>query len=111
MGARADEVFRYGSVAVHPHVIRSTLASEEAVREYQVRQTEGGTVVAYVTSGHLTTAALAARLQHALHQAGLTQPHVGITLADTIARDPNTGKVSRFITMGGHLAQPGDTGF
>jgi phenylacetate-CoA ligase len=103
---RADEVFRYGSVAVHPHVIRSALASEGAVREYQVRQTEGGIDVACVPGGHLATAALAARLQHALRQAGLSQPHVTIKLADAITRDPKTGKVSRFIPMRGQLAQP-----
>ena len=96
---RANEVFRYGSVAVHPHVIRSTLAREEAVREYQVRQTEDGIDVACVTSSHLSTAALAARLEHALRQAGLTEPHVSITLADTITRDPKTAKVSRFIPL------------
>ena len=57
---RADEVFRYGSVAVHPHVIRSALAGEAAVREYQVRQTEGGIDVTCVTGGDLDAAALAA---------------------------------------------------
>jgi len=102
----ADEVFRYGSVAVHPHVIRSALASEGAVHEYQVRQTEGGIDVACVPGGHLATAALAARLQHALRQAGLSQPHVTIELADAITRDPKTGKVSRFIPMRGQLPQP-----
>ena len=106
INGRADEVFRYGSVAVHPHVIRSALASEGAVREYQVRQTEGGIDVACVPGGHLATAALAARLQHALCQAGLSQPHVTIKLADVITRDPKTGKVSRFVPMRGQLAQP-----
>ena len=103
---RADDVFRYGGVAVHPHVIRSTLASEDAVREYQVRQTEGGIDVACVTGGHLATAALAARLEHALRQAGLTEPQVSIRLAQAITRDPATGKVSRFIPIRGRLAQP-----
>ena len=107
---RADEVFRYGSVTVHPHAIRSTLASEEAVREYQVRQTEDGIDVACVTGSHLATAALAARLQHALRQAGLTEPHVSIRLAEAITRDPATGKVSRFIPLRAHLAQPGQAG-
>jgi phenylacetate-CoA ligase len=107
--ARADEVFRYGSVAVHPHVIRSTLASQDAVREYQVRQTEGGIDVACVTSSHLATAALAAGLEHALCQAGLTEPQVSIRLAQAITRDPETGKVSRFIPSRGQLAQPRQT--
>ena len=94
---RADNVFRYGGVAVHPHVIRSALATAGTVSEYQVRQTEDGVDVTCVTSGHLATAPLAARLEHALRQAGLTEPRVGISLAETIARDPNTGKVSRFV--------------
>jgi len=104
--ARADEVFRYGSVAVHPHVIRSSLASEAAVREYQVRQTGRGIDVACVTGGHLATAALAARLERALCQAGLTEPQVSIRLAQAITRDPRTGKVSRFIPLRGRPAQP-----
>jgi phenylacetate-coenzyme A ligase PaaK-like adenylate-forming protein len=103
---RADEVFRYGSVTVHPHVIRSALASEGVVREYQVRQTQGGIDVACVTSGHLDTTRLAARLEHALRQAGLAEPQVGIRLAETITRDPKTGKVGRFIPVRGQLAQP-----
>jgi phenylacetate-CoA ligase len=96
---RADDTFRYGSVAVHPHVIRSTLASEDAVREYQVRQTEGGIDVDCVTTGHLATAALAARLEHALRQAGLTQPEAKITIAEAIPRDPKTGKARRFLPL------------
>jgi hypothetical protein len=60
MDGRADEVFRYGTVAVHPHVIRSVLAAEAAAREYQVRQTGNGIKVACVTGGDLDAAALAA---------------------------------------------------
>ena len=104
---RADEVFRYGGVAVHPHVIRSALATAGTVREYQVRQTEDGIDVTCVTGGHLSAAALAARLEHVLRQAGLTEPQVSISLAETITRDPKTGKVSRFVPKRPHLAQPG----
>jgi len=103
---RADEVFRYGSVAVHPHVIRAALAGDAAVREYQVQQARNGIEVACVTSGDLDAAALAARLEHALRQAGLPGPRVSITLADSITRDPQTGKVRRFIPLPGPPAQP-----
>ncbi len=107
---RADEVFRYGGVAVHPHVIRSALATAGTVREYQVRQTEDGVDVTCVTGGHLATTALAARLEHALRQAGLTAPQARIRLAETITRNPNTGKVSRFIPRRAHLAPPRQAG-
>ena len=104
---RADDVFRYGSLAVHPHVIRSALATAGTVCEYQVRQTDDGVDVTCVTCGHLATTALAARLEHALRQAGLTEPQVSIRLAETITRDPRTGKVSRFIPKLPHQGQPG----
>ncbi len=107
---RADEVFRYGGVDVHPHVIRSALATAGTVREYQVRQTEDGVDVTCVTGGHLSAAALAARLEHVLRQAGLSEPQVSISLAETITRDPKTGKVSRFVPKRPHLAQPGQAG-
>ena len=107
---RADEVFRYGSVAVHPHVIRSALAGEAVVREYQVRQARNGIEVACVTSGGLDAAAMAARLEHALRQAGLTGPRVSITLAEAITRDPKTGKVRRFIPLPGPPGQPANAG-
>jgi phenylacetate-CoA ligase len=107
---RADEVFRYGTVAVHPHVIRGVLAGEAVVREYQVRQAGDGIKVACVTGGDLDAAALAARLEHVLRQAGLPGPRVSITLAQAITRDPRTGKVRRFIPLPGQQAEPGDAG-
>jgi phenylacetate-CoA ligase len=94
---RADDIFRYGPVTVHPHVIRSVLASDAAVREYQVRQTPGGIDVACVTGGHPAAATTSARLEQALRAAGLSAPQVSVTLVDAIARDPRTGKVRRFI--------------
>jgi phenylacetate-CoA ligase len=105
---RADDVFLYGGLAVHPHVIRSILASESAVREYQVRQTVDGVDVACVTGSPLAAPALAARLEHALRQAGLTAPQARIRLADTIPRDPRTGKVRRFIPRPAQPAHPRD---
>jgi len=96
---RADDVFRYGGVAVHPHVIRSALSGDGAVREYQVRQTKHGVDVDCVTGGRLDTAVLAARLADGLRQAGLTQPEVNITIAEAIPRDPKTGKVRRFLPV------------
>ena len=96
---RADDVFRYGGVAVHPHVIRSALSGDGAVHEYQVRQTKGGVDVDCVTGGRLNTAVLAARLADGLRQAGLTQPEVNITIAEAIPRDPETGKVRRFLPV------------
>jgi len=98
---RADEVFHYDSRSIHPHVIRSTLSGEGAVREYQVRQTEAGIDVTCVTGSHLDGEALTARLQGALRQAGLTSPQVTLTIAEAVPRDTRTGKVRRFIPLPG----------
>ena len=94
---RADDIFHYASVAVHPHVIRSALVSQAAVREYQVRQTERGVDVACVADGDFDHRALAARLEHALCQAGLAEPQVIIKTVPAISRHPDTGKLKRFI--------------
>jgi phenylacetate-CoA ligase len=94
---RADEPFRYGRVEVHPHVLRSALATAAAVREYQVRQTERGVDVACVPDGAVAGGELAARLEQDLRRAGLAQPQVRVRVVDAISRDPLTGKVRRFI--------------
>jgi phenylacetate-coenzyme A ligase PaaK-like adenylate-forming protein len=98
---RADDVFHYASVAVHPHVIRSALISQAAIREYQVRQTERGVDVACVADRDFDQTALAARLEHALCQVGLAEPHVSIKMFPAISPHPDTGKVKRFIPMAG----------
>jgi phenylacetate-coenzyme A ligase PaaK-like adenylate-forming protein len=96
---RADDVFHYGPVAVHPHVIRSALVSEAAVREYQVRQTERGVDIACVADTAFDQRAVAARLEHVLRQTGLTEPQVSIKTIPAISRHTDTGKVKRFIPM------------
>jgi phenylacetate-coenzyme A ligase PaaK-like adenylate-forming protein len=96
---RADDVFYYASVAVHPHVIRSVMVSQAAVREYQVRQTERGVDIACVADGDFDVRALAARMEHALRQTGLAEPQVRINTVPAIGRHPDTGKVKRFIPV------------
>jgi phenylacetate-coenzyme A ligase PaaK-like adenylate-forming protein len=96
---RADDIFHFPSGAVHPHVIRSALVGQAAVREYQVRQTERGVDVACVVDNGFDQAELAAQLEHALGQAGLAEPQVSITTIEEISRHPDTGKVKRFIPM------------
>ena len=96
---RADEVFRYGSVEVHPHVIRSELVASPAVREYQVRQTQRGIDVACAAYAPINEVVLAARLEQDLCRAGVAEPRVSVSVVDAIPRDPKTGKVRRFISL------------
>jgi phenylacetate-CoA ligase len=93
---RADEGFRYGDLTVHPSVLTTALLQTVAVREYQVRQTPRGVIVAVVADTDFDHGALAARIEASLRQAGLTEPEVSISRVKAIARDPLTGKAKRF---------------
>ena len=106
---RVDDLFRYGAASVHPFVIGAVLARAPAVREFQVRQTDRGADVTAVVGGAPDLAApdlaaLAAAVQDALCQAGLSGPQVVIHRVDALDRDPLTGKARRFIPLG---AAPG----
>jgi phenylacetate-coenzyme A ligase PaaK-like adenylate-forming protein len=94
---RADDVFRYGDVDVHPHVIRSALVRTPAVCEYAVRQTRQGVDLSVVAQGDCGS--LDADLQQALRQAGLPDPRVHVRLVDSIPPHPAIGKVRRFTPL------------
>jgi phenylacetate-coenzyme A ligase PaaK-like adenylate-forming protein len=96
---RADDAFRYGSVAVDPLVIRTVMVRTPAAIEYQVRQTERGIDIGVVAEGQLDQAALAASLQQSLSAAGLREPQVRVHQVPDIARHLETGKARRFIPL------------
>jgi phenylacetate-coenzyme A ligase PaaK-like adenylate-forming protein len=97
---RADDLFRYGTVVVHPHIIRSVLVQAPTVVEYQVRQTPGGVDVDVVVEGPIGEAELAGQLRHDLRRAGLDGARATVRVVDSIARHPGTGKLRRFIPLG-----------
>jgi phenylacetate-CoA ligase len=99
---RADDVFRYGPTSVHPSAMVTPLLRAPQVREFQVRQTPYGADITVVADAGLDDAALAAAVERSLRQAGVTGPHVTISHAETIARDPRTGKIRRFVAAGVH---------
>jgi phenylacetate-CoA ligase len=94
---RADDTFRYGTIAVDPLVIRTVMVRTPAALEYQVRQTSRGIDIAVVASGQLDHPALTAALEHSLRAAGLPHPQVHVQQVPDIARHPQTGKARRFI--------------
>jgi phenylacetate-CoA ligase len=96
---RADDVFRYGELAIDPRVIRTVMVRTPAVIEYQVRQTERGIDVGVVLDGQLDHAALAGSLEQSLRAAGLPAPEVRVRRVGEIARHPETGKARRFIPL------------
>jgi phenylacetate-CoA ligase len=97
--SRADDVFRFGEVLLHPHAIRTVMVRAAAVPEYQVRQTERGVEVDAVVAGELDQTALERELEEALAAAGLASPRACVRAVDAIPRHPETGKVRRFIPL------------
>ena len=93
---RADSVFRYGDVAVHP-ITFSVLVGAEAITEYQVRQTQRGVIIDVVANGHLDTPGLRDAVGHDLARCGLKTPEVTIRAVASIERHAETGKVVRFV--------------
>lgn len=65
-----------------------------------VRQTHCGADITVVAGAGLDDAALAAAAERSLRQAGVTGPHVTISHAEPIARDPRTAKTRRFVAAG-----------
>jgi phenylacetate-CoA ligase len=104
---RADDMLRYPGVDVHPHVIRSVLVRTPEVGDYQVRQTRRGIDVdilaappataATAGAGRVKTGLVARRLTDALAAAGLRDPDVRVVVVAELARNPESGKIGRFV--------------
>jgi phenylacetate-CoA ligase len=99
VAGRAEAMFCYGAVKVHPHVFGTVLVAAAGVRDYQVRQTETGADIS-IAAGHATDqAALAAVIAMKLRQAGVADPLVSVRRVDAIERDQRTAKFRQFIPL------------
>lgn len=96
---RADDVFRYDGVEVHPVVIATAMVKTPRVLEYQVRQTDRGVDVAVVTDGPVELVRLAEAIEDGLHRVGLVSPLAIVREIASIPRHPQTGKTRRFIPL------------
>jgi phenylacetate-CoA ligase len=108
---RSDDLFRYAEGSVHPFVIGAPLLHAQAVREFQIRQTERGADIAAVTDGDFDPSAVVAAVAWSLRQAGVARPQVGFRRVGALDRDPMTSKVRRFvplptITLDGPASRP-----
>jgi len=96
---RADDVFSYDGVEVHPVVIATAMVKTPRVLEYQVRQTDRGLDVAVVTDGPVELVRLAEAIEDGLRRAGLASPLAIVREVASIPRHPQTGKTRRFIPL------------
>ena len=96
---RAEDMFRYGPVEVHPIVIDTVMMKMPSIVEYQVRQTNTGVDLNVVVHGEIDSAPLAAALESGLRQAGLVNATAAVRVVDDIPRHPETGKTRRFVAL------------
>ena len=96
---RADEVLSYAGVDIHPHVVRSVLVTSPEILDYRIRQTPAGMDVEALAVVHVDSARLAGRLAKALAKAGLHHPAVTVRIVDHLERNPETGKLRRFVPL------------
>jgi len=96
---RADPLFRYGSVMLHPLTVRTVMVKASSVREYQVRQTTRGVHIDAVSPTPFDTSGLIAGLRQNLLAAGLDEPEVSFRVVDAIDRNSDTGKLRRFVPL------------
>jgi len=83
---RSDDLFRYNTVVVHPHVFRSAIARVPSVREYQVRQTARGADVLVAGGSDDDRRLLAERLIAALTALDLPEVEVTVTAVEGFER-------------------------
>jgi phenylacetate-CoA ligase len=98
---RADEVLRYEDVDIHPHVVRSVLVTSPGILDYQVRQMPAGMDVQALAVVKVDSDRLADCLGRALAVAGLRAPAVTVRIVDHLERNPETGKLRRFVILPG----------
>jgi phenylacetate-coenzyme A ligase PaaK-like adenylate-forming protein len=103
---RSDDVFRYGEIAVHPHVFRTAIGRHLDVRDYEVRQTDGGAVVRVVGgTSPIDVVTLGDDIVDGLRHAGVPTPKVDVVVIDDLQRTA-VGKRRRFIPV--ERRRPGD---
>ncbi|MFW6027567.1 MAG: phenylacetate--CoA ligase family protein, partial [bacterium] len=97
---RADDVFRYDGVPVHPVVFWTYLDRMEGLIEFQIRQLPRGAEILVVTSRPVDWTEVIGELTDALRHLGIPEPEVRIREVDSIERQA-TGKLRRFVPLEG----------
>jgi phenylacetate-coenzyme A ligase PaaK-like adenylate-forming protein len=96
---RADDVFHFGPVTLHPLVVRTVLAHVPEVTDYRVRQTPAGVAVSVLAPQGFATEVLRGHVRDALSAAGLPDPDVSVDVVTELPRDARSGKLRRFLPL------------
>lgn len=96
---RTDDCFVYeGGVVVHPHVLRSPLARDASVVEYQVRQTARGVDVDVLCGADVDVGRLAREIAEHLRGVGLAGAEARVRRVEALPRT-SAGKLRRFVPV------------
>jgi phenylacetate-coenzyme A ligase PaaK-like adenylate-forming protein len=96
---RADDIFIYSGIHIHPLAFRTPLGQNPDIAEYQVHQTQDGAKIGVVATGPVDIAALRQEVVDGLAKSGLHNAQVEINLVDSLERHKETGKLKRFIPL------------
>lgn len=96
---RSGEILRFGSHEVHPMVVGSILTGTSTLSEFQVRNEKRSMRVDIVTHGPTDIEKLGAELSLSLEKAGVPGIRVRVHIVSDLARDPQTGKTRRFVSI------------
>lgn len=95
---RADDVFRYDGIPVHPVVFWTYLDRVDGLIEFQIRQLTKGAEILVVTNRQVDWRGVIADLEGALGHLGIADPEVRIREVESIPRQA-TGKLIRFVPL------------
>lgn len=96
VAGRRDDDFVYGPVTVPASAFRHVLGTDPRITEYQVIQTASGADIAVIGS---PDESVAHTLVAAVGRYGLPSAEITVRTVPRLDRNPNTGKLSRFVPL------------
>lgn len=96
---RTTDWFYYKDCKIPPIAFRDILALSKEVDEYQIIQTEDGAIFKLICNKQPNIVEIQVRTIANLQKAGLQNPKINIEIVEDLPRNPETGKVKRFIPL------------
>jgi phenylacetate-CoA ligase len=99
VAGRSEDVLRFGTVTLHPLVIRSVLVHVPDVGDYRVLQTPRGVAIEVLAPQGTDCTEIRADVVRAVARAGLETPEVIVERVPELPRDLRSGKLRRFVPL------------
>lgn len=96
---RTTEWFHYKDCNVPPIAFRDILTLSKEIDAYQIVQTEEGAIFKLICNSQPNVAEIEAKTIANLRKLGLQNPKIRIEIVGNLPKNPETGKVKRFIPL------------